>query len=102
MKNNHAPKAPGRSVELSGWPHLDREGTNLCFVEDREKNCFVGEERRIMMEEHVISISSFGPCLIDLRRLKWKSIEHISRPLVPYLPTYLPTFLSMDERDRPS
>jgi hypothetical protein len=27
VKNNHAPKAPGRSVELFGWSHLDREGT---------------------------------------------------------------------------
>lgn len=54
------------------------------------------------MEEHAVSIASFGPRLIDLRGVKWKSIEHISRPLAPYLPTYLPTFLSMDERDRPS
>jgi hypothetical protein len=52
-----------------------------------------------MMEEHDILIANFGPCLIDLRRVKWKSIEHISRPLSPYLPTYTPTFLSMDERE---
>jgi hypothetical protein len=49
-----------------------------------------------MMGEHDISITSFGLHLIDLRGVKWKSIEHISRPLDPYLPTYLPTFLSMD------